>query len=190
MHSNSSSQYVTTSDVYGRALPSSLHHQHHIWHFLLQYYCKNLVSKIVQTMTCYRQTCTQIITGRSLKYRRALKVIQNEEYLMVTDLEIIRRLYEGVGFKSNSILFCFFFSWHDPRSYFLDSRFPNVNNRIWFEFILSKVLLENILRNWKWDGGRNDKQVVVADIRHHYFPSLSLTIPTAKLQLEETIIIY
>ena len=124
MHSNSSSQYVTTSDVYGRALPSSLHHQHHIWHFLLQYYCKNLVSKIVQTMTCYRQTCTQIITGRNLKYRRALKVIQNEEYLMVTDLEIIRRLYEGVGFKSNSILFCFFFSWHDPRSYFLDSRFP------------------------------------------------------------------
>ena len=60
-------------------------------------------------MTCYRQTCTQIITGRNLKYRRALKVIQNEEYLMVTDLEIIRRLYEGVEFKSNSILFCFFF---------------------------------------------------------------------------------
>ena len=46
-------------------------------------------------MTCYRQTCTQIITGRNLNYRRALKVVQNEEYLMVTDLEIIRRLYEG-----------------------------------------------------------------------------------------------
>ena len=64
-------------------------------------------------MTCYRQTCTQIITGRNLKYRRALKVIQNEEYLMVTDLEIIRRLYEGVVFKSNQIRFCFcFFFFH------------------------------------------------------------------------------
>ena len=53
-------------------------------------------------MTCYRQTCTQIITGRNLKYRRALKVIQNEEYLMVTDLDIIQRLQNGgmIGFKS------------------------------------------------------------------------------------------
>ena len=63
-------------------------------------------------MTCYRQTCTQIITGRNLKYRRALKVIQNEEYLMVTDLEIIRRLYEGVEFKSNQIRFCFVSFFH------------------------------------------------------------------------------
>ena len=46
-------------------------------------------------MSCYRQTCTQTITGRYMEYWRALKVIQNEEYLMVTDLEIIRRLYEG-----------------------------------------------------------------------------------------------
>ena len=63
-------------------------------HLLLQYIVK-IQSVIVQTMTCYRQTCTQIITGRNLNYRRALKVVQNEEYLMVTDLEIIRRLYEG-----------------------------------------------------------------------------------------------
>ena len=64
-------------------------------------------------MTCYRQTCTQIITGRNLKYRRALKVIQNEEYLMVTDLEIIRRLYEGVGlWDSNQIRFCFVSFFH------------------------------------------------------------------------------
>ena len=61
----------------------------------LQYYIVKFQSVIVQTMTCYRQTCTQIITGRNLNYRRALKVVQNEEYLMVTDLEIIRRLYEG-----------------------------------------------------------------------------------------------
>ena len=57
-------------------------------------------------MSCYRQTCTQTITGRYLEYWRALKVIQNEEYLMVTDLDIIQRLQKGgEGFKSKLILF-------------------------------------------------------------------------------------
>ena len=57
-------------------------------------------------MSCYRQTCTQTITGRYLEYWRALKVIQNEEYLMVTDLDIIQRLQKGgQGFKSKLILF-------------------------------------------------------------------------------------
>ena len=53
-------------------------------------------------MSCYRQTCTQTITGRYLEYWRALKVIQNEEYLMVTDLDIIQRLQNGgmIGFQS------------------------------------------------------------------------------------------
>ena len=30
-----------------------------------------------------------------MEYWRALKVIQNEEYLMVTDLDIIQRLHKG-----------------------------------------------------------------------------------------------
>ena len=42
-------------------------------------------------MTCYRQTCTQIITGRNLNYRRALKVVQNEEYLSAIDLSDVKR---------------------------------------------------------------------------------------------------
>ena len=53
-------------------------------------------------MSCYRQTCTQTITGRYLEYWRALKVIQNEEYLMVTDLDIIQRLHKGGGIQVNS----------------------------------------------------------------------------------------
>ena len=85
----------------------------------------------MQTMTCYRQTCTQIITGRNLKYRRALKVIQNEEYLMVTDLEIIRRLYEGVGFKSNSILFLYYFLALPQKHCKLFSGFQIPNVRLW-----------------------------------------------------------
>ena len=48
-------------------------------------------------MSCYRQTCTQIVTGRNLKYLRALQIVQNEEYMRATDLKnIIRNLYEGV----------------------------------------------------------------------------------------------
>ena len=35
---------------------------------------------LVLTMSCYRQTCTQTITGRNLKYLRALEILQNEEY--------------------------------------------------------------------------------------------------------------
>ena len=39
---------------------------------------------------CYRKTCTQLITGRNLEYARALQIIQSEEYLRYTDLEIIK----------------------------------------------------------------------------------------------------
>ena len=35
---------------------------------------------------CYTKTCDQIITGRQLKYRRALEILQNEEYLHNIDL--------------------------------------------------------------------------------------------------------
>ena len=43
------------------------------------------------TMSCFRQTCKQTITGRRRRYRRALQIVQNEEYLEAADLDIIRR---------------------------------------------------------------------------------------------------
>ena len=52
---------------------------------------------LVLTMSCYRQTCTQIITGRNLKYLRALEILQNEEYLQASGLDdIIDNLYNGL----------------------------------------------------------------------------------------------
>ena len=43
-----------------------------------------------------RQTCKVLITGRQLRYRRALQVIQEEEYLSAIDLDDIkhRRVFQ------------------------------------------------------------------------------------------------
>ena len=38
-------------------------------------------TKEVDSPECYRQTCTQLITGRYLKYSQVLQIIQSEEYL-------------------------------------------------------------------------------------------------------------
>ena len=43
--------------------------------------------KNVRNSYCYVQTCHQIITGRNLRYSRALKIIQSEEYLNAADTE-------------------------------------------------------------------------------------------------------
>ena len=40
---------------------------------------------------CFRQTCNAVVTGRRLRYARALQIIQNEEYLSALDLDDIRR---------------------------------------------------------------------------------------------------
>ena len=40
---------------------------------------------------CLKRTCTQIVSGRNLGYGRALQIIQDEEYLQATDLDVIRR---------------------------------------------------------------------------------------------------
>ena len=45
---------------------------------------------------CFTRTCDQIITGRNLKYGRALQIVQNEEYLDEADLNIIRRRKDRV----------------------------------------------------------------------------------------------
>ena len=42
-------------------------------------------------LVCARQSCNQIISGRNLRYNRALQIVQNEEYLDVADLSILRR---------------------------------------------------------------------------------------------------
>ena len=38
-----------------------------------------------------RQTCKVRVSGRQMRYRRALQVIQEEEYLSAIDLDDIRR---------------------------------------------------------------------------------------------------
>ena len=38
---------------------------------------------------CYVQTCHQIISGRNLRYSRALQIVQSEEYLNAVDTNIL-----------------------------------------------------------------------------------------------------
>ena len=40
-----------------------------------------------------RQTCTQRVTGRRLRYQRALQIVQNGEYLNAIDLDDIKRYF-------------------------------------------------------------------------------------------------
>jgi len=42
-------------------------------------------------MSCFVQTCDQVITGRQFQYDRALQIIQEEEYLEDTDIDDIKR---------------------------------------------------------------------------------------------------
>ena len=41
--------------------------------------------------TCLIRTCDQYVTGRDLTYSRALEIVQNEEYLVAVDANLIRR---------------------------------------------------------------------------------------------------
>ena len=41
--------------------------------------------------TCLLRTCDQYVTGRDLSYERALEIVQNEEYLVAVDANLIRR---------------------------------------------------------------------------------------------------
>ena len=64
---------------------------------MLQYFQKHLSSfgnllQKRQSNQCFVRQCDQLITGRNLLYARALEIIQNEEYLSVADLDIIRRV--------------------------------------------------------------------------------------------------
>merc|ERR1711971_1193453 len=42
--------------------------------------------------SCYVQTCDQTITGRNLKYKQALEIVQSEEYLTATDFDEIYKI--------------------------------------------------------------------------------------------------
>lgn len=42
--------------------------------------------------SCFKQTCKQTISGRNLRYRKALDLIQSEEYLSAADKDSILRL--------------------------------------------------------------------------------------------------
>lgn len=44
-----------------------------------------------QEPTCLLRTCDQYITGRDLTYERALEIVQNEEYLVAVDADLIHR---------------------------------------------------------------------------------------------------
>lgn len=41
---------------------------------------------------CFQQLYTQVVGGRGLSYKRALRIIQDEEYLTATDKSIIKRI--------------------------------------------------------------------------------------------------
>ena len=41
--------------------------------------------------TCLLRSCDQYITGRDLTYQRALEIVENEEYLVAVDTDLIRR---------------------------------------------------------------------------------------------------
>ena len=48
-----------------------------------------------------RQTCSQRVTGRRLRYRRALQIVQDEEYLSAVDLDDIRRYENLYGYSKH-----------------------------------------------------------------------------------------
>ncbi len=50
---------------------------------------------------CLLRTCDQTITGRDLTYERALEIVQNEEYLLEVDADLIRRRVDYGGFSND-----------------------------------------------------------------------------------------
>ena len=50
-----------------------------------------------QEVVCLLRTCDQYITGRDLTYQRALEIVQNEEYLVAVDADLIRRRQDYGG---------------------------------------------------------------------------------------------
>ena len=61
--------------------------------------CNSCNLSSLPTMSCFRQTCKQKISGRRRRYRRALQIIQSEEYLEAADLDIIKRRH-GTYFRN------------------------------------------------------------------------------------------
>jgi len=51
--------------------------------------------------TCLLRTCDQYVTGRDLTYERALQIVQNEEYLVAVDADLIRRRSD-LGFGASN----------------------------------------------------------------------------------------
>lgn len=48
------------------------------------------VPRQTEGQRCHIRSCEQTITGRRLNYRRALEIVQNEEYLSAADRSVIR----------------------------------------------------------------------------------------------------
>ena len=62
-----------------------------IFLFLPLQNCLNFTTTSKNTNpNCYVQTCHQIISGRNLRYSRALQIVQSEEYLNAVDKSIIK----------------------------------------------------------------------------------------------------
>ena len=70
--------------------------------------------------TC-KQTCDQVVTGRNLKYQRALNIVQNEEYLSATDSGILRRNEYGQNEYENIL--------EHPSFYYNGSQIKNILSR-------------------------------------------------------------
>ena len=55
-------------------------------------YVKKFLLISASNPSCYVQTCDQTITGRNLKYKQALEIVQSEEYLTATDFDEIYKI--------------------------------------------------------------------------------------------------
>ena len=67
------------------------HNQIGLWDAkdIKNWYVKKFLLISASNPSCYVQTCDQTITGRNLKYKQALDIVQSEEYLMATDFDEI-----------------------------------------------------------------------------------------------------
>ena len=56
------------------------------------WYVKKFLLISASNPSCYVQTCDQTITGRNLKYKQALDIVQSEQYLTATDFDEIYKI--------------------------------------------------------------------------------------------------
>ena len=87
------------------------HNQIGLWDAkdIKNWYVKKFLLISASNPSCYVQTCDQTITGRNLKYKQALEIVQSEEYLTATDFDEIykiKRWGKFQGYRNRYTLKC------------------------------------------------------------------------------------